>query len=387
MVAIGYLWPYGRRRVGLKLRSIASIVLTISLGLIPLAGAGQETQTFDDLAAQATAANERNDAAVALDLYSKALKINPRWMQGWWFIGLLQYNAGQFAPARDALTHFLDFGPDPQGYALRGMCEFEIGEYADSLADIQRGISMGAADDAGNEQALHLYEAMLLTRLGKFEDSLRAFVYFAQRRIVNQDLLLAIGLASLRMPLVPKDVSNDHRALILSTGTAVYAFMTRDSNAGSAFHALFQNFPAVANLHLLYGSLLYPDEPYAAQQQFQAELKIDPSNERARIMMAWFWLMQNNPAAALPYAQQAVQAQPGLASAHLVLGRSLSETNDVGAGLQHLKRALQIDPDNLEVHIALASVYSQAGQMQDARREHAWCLDATKDGRNRLALP
>jgi tetratricopeptide (TPR) repeat protein len=369
------------------LRPVASIVLTICLGFIALAAAGQETQTFDDLIAQATAANERNDAAVALDLYSKALKLNPRWIEGWWFIGLLQYNAGQFAPARDALTHFLDFGPDPQGYALRGMCEFETGEYANSLADIQRAISLGAADDAGKEQALHFYEAMLLTRLGKFEDSLRTFVYFAQRRIVNQDLLLAIGLAGLRMPLVPKDVSGDQRPLLIDTGTAVYAFMTRDPKAEAAFHTLFQSFPAVANLHLLYGSLLYAEEPYAAQQQFQAELTTDPSNQQARIMMAWFLLMQNNPAAALPYAQQAVQAQAGLASAHLVLGRSLSETGDVGAGLEHLKRAFELDPDNLEVHIALASAYSQAGQMEDARREHLWCLEATKDGRNRLALP
>src|SRR6185437_9204534 len=126
----------------------------------------------------------------------------------------------------------------------------ETGEYADSLADIQRGISIGAADDAGNEQALHFYEAMLLARLGKFDDSLRAFVYFAQRRIVNQDLLLAIGLASSRIPLVPNDVSADQRPLLLETGTAVYAFMTRDSKAESAFDALFKEFPAVANLHL-----------------------------------------------------------------------------------------------------------------------------------------
>jgi len=369
------------------LRPFSSIVLTICLGFLPLSAAAQEAQSFDGLVAQATAARERNDAAVALDLYSKALKINPRWSEGWWSIGVLQYNAGHFAPARDALTHFLDFGPDPQAYALRGMSEFETGEYRDSLADLQHAISLGAGDDAANEQALHFYEAMLLTRLGKFDASLRAFVYFAQRGVVNQDLLLAMGLAGLRMPLVPQDVRDDQRPLLIDIGTAVYEFMTRDPKAEVAFQTLFQSFPAVGNLHLLYGSLLYAEEPYAAQEQFQAELKIDPSNQQARIMMAWFWLMQNNPAAALPYAKQAVQALAGLASAQLVLGRSLSETGDMGAGLEHLRRAFELDPDNLEVHIALASAYAQAGQMEDAWREHAWCQEATKDGRNRLALP
>lgn len=369
------------------LRTIAIVGVLIGICFNPLPSTAQETASFRDLVAEAGAASEQNNVPLALDLYSKALKLNPNWAQGWWFIGFLQYNAGQFAPARDALTRFLDFGPDPQGFALRGMCEFETGEYSDSLADIQRGLSLGAADEPRNEEALHFSEAMLLTRLGRFDQALRSYVYFAQRQVVNQDVLLAIGLAGLRMPLLPKDVKDDQKALLISTGAAVYAFMIREPKAGAAFDDLFQRNPSVANLHYLYGSLLYAEDPYAAEEQFQAELKAIPSSAQARIMIAWIRLMRNQPAEALPYAQEAARAEPGSASAQLVLGRSLSETTDPAAGLEHLKRALQLDPDNLEVHIALASAYSQSGQMTDAHREDAWCLEATKDGRNRLALP
>ncbi|HEX6803056.1 MAG TPA: tetratricopeptide repeat protein [Terriglobales bacterium] len=371
----------------MMLRIITSIGALIGLCLIVVPSLAQETASFSDLVAQAAAAGEQNNVPLAVDLYSKALKINPNWAQGWWFIGFLQYNSGQFAPARDALTHFLDFGPDPQGFALRGMCEFETGEYSDSLADIQRGLSLGAADEPRNEEALHFYEAMLLTRLGKFDQGLRSYVYFAQRQVVNQDVLLAIGLAGLRMPLLPSDVKADQKALLLDTGAAVYAFMTREPKAAAAFDTLFQQFPSVVNLHYLYGSLLYAQDSYAAQEQFQAELKTAPSNTEARIMIAWILLMRNQPDEALPYAQDAVRRQPDSASAQLVLGKSLSETSDPAAGLEHLKRALQLDPDNLEVHIALAGAYSQSGQMADARREYSWCQEATKDGRNRLALP
>ena len=369
------------------MRTIAIIGVLTGICFIALPSTAQETTPFSDLVAQAAAASEQNNVPLAVELYSKALKINPNWVQGWWFIGFLQYNAGQFAPARDALTHFLDFGPDPQGFALRGMCEFETGEYSDSLTDIQRGLSLGAADDPRNEEALQFSEAMLLTRLGKFDQALRSYVYFAQRQVLNQDLLLAIALAGLRMPLLPRDVKDDQKPLLISTGAAVYAFMTREPKAGAAFDTLFQRFPSVTNLHYLYGALLYAEDPYAAQEQFQAELKTAPSNTQARIMIAWTLLMRNQPDEALPYAQEAVRAQPDSASAQLVMGRSLSETSDPAAGLEHLKRALQLDPDNLEVHIALASAYSQSGQMADARREYAWCQEATKDGRNRLALP
>jgi Flp pilus assembly protein TadD len=132
---------------------------------------------------------------------------------------------------------------------------------------------------------------------------------------------------------------------------------------------------------------LYPSERDAALEQFQRELKLNPSNETARVMVAWTLLMLNRPSDALPFARQAAEAQPELASAQLVFGRSLWESGRLTDGIAHLERALQLQPDNLEVHIALADAYSRSGRTEDARRERSWCLEATNDGRTRIALP
>jgi tetratricopeptide (TPR) repeat protein len=348
----------------------------------------QEAATFNDLAAQANAAAEQNDAPRAVELYTKALELNPKWAQGWWYLGSLQYDTGQYAPARDALTRFIEFSEDPgPAYALRGMCEAETGEYVPALADIRRGIAHGGADDERNEQTLHFYEGLILTRLGKFDEALQSYRFFAQRNITNPEVFLAIGVAGLRMTLLPKDATNDQRTLVTATGTAVYKFLTGDEQSAAAFNDLFQRFPAAANTHYLYGRLLYPSERDAALEQFQRELKLNPSNETARVMVAWTLLMLNRPSDALPFARQAAEAQPELASAQLVFGRSLWESGRLTDGIAHLERALQLQPDNLEVHIALADAYSRSGRTEDARRERSWCLEATNDGRTRIALP
>jgi tetratricopeptide (TPR) repeat protein len=373
----------------LRMKNPNTIVLFIFVGLISHHSVAQEATTFNDVVAQAAAAAEQNDLPRALELYKKALELNPRWAQGWWFLGSLQYDAGQYASARDALTRFIEFGENHgPAYALRGMCEVETGEYADALADIRRGIAHGGADDERNEQALHFYEGLVLTRLGRFDQALQSYRFFAARKVTDPEVFLAIGLAGLRMTLLPKDATNDQRALVAASGTAAYQFLAGDEkSAMAAFNNLFQRFPTAANTHYLYGWLLYPSERDAALEEFQRELKLNPANENARVMVAWTLLMRNDPSDALPLAQQEAGAQPELASAQLVLGRSLWQSGKLNEGIAHLERALQLQPDNLEVHIALAGAYSQSGRTEDARRERAWCLEATNDGTTRIALP
>lgn len=370
----------------LRMRSSGAIVVFVLVCLIGPHSFAQDATAFSDVVAQATAAAEQNDVPRAVELYTKALELNPRWAQGWWFLGGLQYQAGQYAPARDTLTRFIGFGENlGPAYALRGMCEVETGEYADALADIRRGIARGGADDENNEQSLHLSEGMVLTRLGRFDEALQSYRFFAERKINSPEVLMAIGLAGLHMTVLPKDATGDQRVLVAATGTATYQFFSERSEA--AFNDLFQRFPAAANIHYLYGWLLYPSEPKEALEEFRRELKVNPSHENARVMVAWTLLMQNDPSDALPVAQDAAKAEPQAASAQLVLGRSLWESGKLNAGIAHLERALQLEPDNLEVHLALAGAYSQSGRIEDARRERAWCLEATNDGAYRSALP
>jgi len=353
-------------------------VLVVALAPGGLAQANPEN--FPDVVAEANAAREVNDIPHAVELYRQALRLNSQWADGWWFIGSIEYGAGDYAAARDALSHYLEMTPNAApALAIRGLSEFETGQYPESLKDIQRALGLGAANQSRNEKILRFHEAMLLTRLGRFEDALRSYGFFAPEE-PNPELLTAIGLAGLRTPLLPRDVKEDQGEVFASAGRAAFDFMKGDKDAARAeFQKLFARTPAVENAHYLYGFLLYGTEPEEAAAEFKHELEVNPTNAPAEVMLAWIPLLDNDGRTALPYAEKAVATDGSLASAQLVLGRALTETGDPKDAIEHLEKTEQAQPDNLEVHIALAKAYSKAGRKEDARRERLLCLEMTRN--------
>jgi tetratricopeptide (TPR) repeat protein len=375
-----------RRRQLREWRGV-SPVLMFAL-LTPLAAAQSSPASFDSLTQNATAAREQGDVPRAIDLYRQSVEINPKWQDGWWFLGSLQYGTNAYGPARDALTHYIDLAGSPgPALALRGLCEFETGEYRQALEDIERGLSLGAANRPRNEQILRYHEAMLLTRAGKFEDALRSYAFLAQST-TNPELLLGAGLAGLRTPVLPKDAAASQQELYVAAGNAALRFMAEgDEKAQPAFQELFQRFPTAANAHYLYGYLLFATDPDQGVAEFKRELEIAPSNGAANAMLAWAFLLQNDPAQALPYAQKSAAEEPMLSLAQLVLGRALVETGNVPDGMEHLEKALQSEPMNLEVHLALAKAYSKSGRNEEARHERLLCLEITRSEATNVARP
>ena len=353
--------------------------LLIALALPSTAAAQIPSHGQGDLIAEAAAARMQNDVPRAISLYSQAVERNPKWPDGWWFLGSLQYGTGAYDSAEEALSRYLQMVPNAgPALALRGLCEFETGKYSQSAADIQQGIALGAANQPRNEQILRYHEAQAQTRVGDYENALKSYTFFAKNGVTNPELLVAIGLAGLRMPLLPKDVPQEQQPLLTAAGDAAYRFLAGDeTSAAQAFQQLFQHFPDAPNTHFLYGYLLFATDPDEALTEFLQELKVSPSSADANVMAAWALLLRNRGPEALPYAEAAVKLQPTLPSAQLVLGRSLMEAGDLEQGMEHLEKALQLEPNNLETHLALAKAYSKSGRDDKARRERTICLQLT----------
>ena len=246
--------------------------LALTVLMLPLFSALCSAQAnpsgFYDVASKATAARDANDVPGAIELYRQALRLNAQWPDGWWFLGSLQYGTGAYAAAQDALTHYLSLTANAApALAMRGLCEFETADFAKSLNDIQRALALGAANQPRNEKILRYHEALLLTRTGRFEDALRSYAFFAHEENSNLELLLAIGLAGLRTPLLPKELKADQQELYISAGKAAFNFMKGDKEGARAeFQRLFQRVPPIPNAHYLFGYLLYAADPDAARR-------------------------------------------------------------------------------------------------------------------------
>jgi tetratricopeptide (TPR) repeat protein len=374
----GEIFIDGRGRESISLALVAAYLLLFCFS--KSASAQANPASFSDVVARATAARDINDVPQAIELYRQALKLNSQWADGWWFIGSLEYGTGAYSAAEENLSHYLELTPNAApALAIRGLCEFESGEYPKSLGDIERALALGAANQSRNEKILRYHEALLLTRLGRFEDALRSYGFFSQEE-PNPELLVAVGLAGLRTPLLPKELKADEQDVYAAAGKAALDLMRRDKEAARPeFQKIFERTPAVPNAHYLYGYLLYASDPEEAEVELKKELEINPKNAAAEVMLAWIPLMRNDGSDALPYAQKAVAEDPSLASAQLVLGRALTETGDPKDGIEHLEKTAQLQPDNLEVHLALAKAYSKSGRKEDARRERLLCLEMTKN--------
>jgi tetratricopeptide (TPR) repeat protein len=364
--------------------ALAALVFGVRATAQEAASGASAPQDIAGLAAQAAEARQQGDNARAIDLYQQALQRNPGWPDGWWYVGQLHYAANEYAQAIGSFTHYLSLVPKAApATALRGLCEFELGEYEPALSDIQQALALGAADDARNAQILQYHEGLLLTRLGRFEEALTAYADFGKKGVSNQELLIAVGQAALRMPQMPGDLNPAQRDECFAAGNAVFRLMGGDAQgAAEAREEFFQRYPAAenlqaANLHYSWGYLLYPTDPDAAIAEFQRAVAGDPANAVAQTMLAWALLMENEPAAALPEAKKAAAAAPRLPLAQLALGRALLETGDAQGAAPVLEGALALDPRNLEVHIALARDYSELGREDDARRERQLCLQMT----------
>jgi tetratricopeptide (TPR) repeat protein len=385
----------GRRRGGVRTSFRLSVALTGVFALCSMLAsplpAQEDKSSFDSIAKSAAAARDANDSGYATLLYQQALKIDPAWAEGWWNLGVLLYGNDKFVPARDAFTHLISLSPDAApAIALRGLCEYEIGDYGQSLADLRRGIAMGAAADPRNGSILRFHEAVLLAHSGDFEGAMSRYAFFANGVEAAPEILEGVGMAGLRVSSLPKEIANDpaKQAFYTAAGAAGLAYMAGNTDhAAEAFADLFKRYPDAANLHYFYGFLLFSLELDKAIAELQREIQLFPSNAQAEALLGWAYIMQGDYAQALQHGKHAAAEDPQLTSAQLVMGRSLIETGDIKGGLEHLNEVIRREPNNPEAHLALVKAYSLSGRKQEAQRERQLCLRLYGIGGTAIAKP
>ncbi len=359
----------------MKVRALRAAICVIFVAALGHAA------SFEELSARATAARQANDIPHAIEFYRQALQLNSKWDEGWWFLGSLSYDTDQYADGRDALAHFVELQPNAApAWGLLGLCEFETGDYAQSLAHIQHSLSLATPADPQMDVVLRYHEALLLTRTGDFDKALQKYARFAHDGAPNNSILLSMGLATLRRPLLPKDIPAGQQDLFVTAGKAAFLTMAGHSMEGEqAFEDLLARFPNAENVHYAHGLTLLATDPDQAIEEFKRELQIDAANPAANSMLAWVLLRRSEFQPALPYAERAAKEEPKSAIAQFVFGRLLVETGAVARGIEHLETAEKLDSGFLESHLSLATAYSRIGRTQDARRERQISMDLTKE--------
>src|SRR5271165_4701173 len=235
------------------------IALLISCGENRAAGAqtaaGSTQENFQTLAEAASAAREAGKPDQAIEDYTRAVTLRPDWAEGWWYLGTMQYDRDHYAEAIPPLRKLTQLSPElGPAWSFLGLSEFETKDYGDALEHLERAQSLGNGDDPvlGRVSAYHL--SLLLIRNGEFERATTLLLSASGQNHVSPQIQSALGLALLRIPLLPEEVDPSHDALIQAAGEA--ASMAAQGKSLDALRTLVNEHPKTPWLHYAYGLAL-----------------------------------------------------------------------------------------------------------------------------------
>jgi len=333
-----------------------------------------KTKEAQSLIAEANAARDAQQLDRAILLYRQALALQPRWTEGWWSLGTIYYDADNYADAANAFREVVALD-SRQGTAraMLGLCEFELGQEAEALRDIEASKSLGVIEDAQLRQVVLYHEGLLLQRASRFEAAQKALSSLCLSGIKGDEVQRTFGMVVLRMPdKKPPAPGSEDAEVVEHLGRGACLSGQKNYEAAHQEYAfVIKNFPQHRYVHLAYGRfLLDARDREGAIEEFQQEIKADPDSVLARLQIAAAEYKVNS-AAGLSYAKEAIRLAPDQPFAHYLLGLLLLDSGDYQAAIPQLEIAQRAFPKETRVFWSLGVAYSHVGRAQDAARARA----------------
>ena len=307
----------------------------------------------------------------AVGHYAKALRIQPKWAEGWWNLGAIFYEQDRYPEARDAFSNVVALDPKRgPAWGMLGLCQFQTREYERAGNSLLRGRALGFDGNRELESVVRYHAALLYIRYEQFEIAYDILTEFLRVGNESPKVVEAFGLALMRMPYLPDEIPPDKREQVLIAGRAALDMAARRlDQARAAFDTLLARYPNEPNVHYAFGVYLLSQDADAAMKEFRRELEISPAHYPAMVQMAFEYLKRDEYNEALPLAEKAVQLAPKMFPARNVLGRVLLELGQVERAIRELEEGARLAPTSPEMHYALGRAYRRAGREAEAKRE------------------
>ncbi len=261
--------------------SVFCVVLSLSLSLVSAATpqTSGTSQGFEKLAANAVSARDAGRTDEAIRDYQAAVQLRPSWDEGWWYLGTLLYDNDHFAEAIPALHRVVELDPKVgAGWAFLGLCEFETGDYQDAFVHLQSAKELGFADSPDVEKVALYHLGLLLNLHGEFERATELLVQsFGPNQFPDQ-IKTALGLALLRVPLLPVQVDPAKDSLVHAAGETAALLANHEMDAElRSFELMLRDYPDTPYLHYEYGvALIAASQVEKAETQLREEIRIAP---------------------------------------------------------------------------------------------------------------
>lgn len=350
------------------------MTLALILSLTPFASARQEGSAAgaDGVARRADAARLANRPHEAIPLYRAALASDPDWAEGWFHLGTLLYAQDDCGPAASAFERASSLAPEVgTAWVMLGLCQFQLGQHDEALASLVKGRQLGLGADPQLRRVVQYHEGLLLLEQGEFERAQDTLGSLGAEPGEEEEVIVALGHAVLRVRPSTTDTGDvAQRDLLIRAGRAEHlAVRKKFEESRQAYERLAADFPHVRNIHYAVGRFFASNaQPEKAVAAYERELQRFPDHVPARLGIAAI-KAETDPAAALPYAEEAVGINPRIPLGHYLLGSLLLRTGgDLGRAIAALETAERSVRDDPGLYYALGRAYARAGRSEDAAR-------------------
>lgn len=325
------MFPFRPRRL-----SIAWLLLLSLSGVTALAQ-NQPAESFDSIVQSANAARDSGNADEAIRDYTRALALRPNWAEGWWDLGTMQYQANHYADAVVSLDKLTALAPDAAaGWSILGLSQFETKDYSGALTSLENAQKLGGIDDADIQRVSSYHLGLLLIRNGQFDRAM-ALLQSVFKQSPPAQVKTAMGMALLRIPLLPTELDPSREGLVNAAGTAAA------SGDPVAFVGLLREALNVPWIHYDYARVLDAEgrtEDALAQQKL--ETGISPQSALPWIQISGLELKLKQPQPALAAARQAVALDARSSAAHNALAKALTANGDAQQAAVEEQTAAQL---------------------------------------------
>lgn len=328
-----------------------------------------EPKTFEALVKSATAAREAGRSGDAISDYQQALQLRPEWSEGWWYLGTLQYDSNQYANAVVAFQKLLQLAPDAgPGWSFLGLCEFETKDYTNSLEHLRKAASLGDGDDPELTRVSKYHLSLLLIRTGNFDEATNLLTTTFGRDQVSAQGKTALGLALLRVPILPEEIDPSQDALVQAAGEVGANLARKDTaKALEEFPALLKDHSSVPYLRYAYAHALSSvDRLEDAVRELRDETRISPESALVREEISRVLLRMRRPQEAVREAEEAVKLTPDSSAAHLALGQALKASGKNEAAAKELAATKKLGPEKPQPEKRISQLYSQQSVLNNS---------------------
>ncbi len=360
-------------------------VLLFAAGGFALQGTSRQTTPasaqsaeIDRIAREAQDAFGKGDWANAIRAYESAVKLAPTVADYYLNLGIAYRSAGRPLDALRPLRQALKLNPGlTQARVHLDISLGETGQCLEALPSLKKDLSR--AGDRELRRSVGLAGIRCAAALMRLDEAVD-FV-----RVLNRDfpddpevLYRTVHVYSDLSTRASLDLINKNPSSYQVRLLSAEALEAQGDTEGAAkeYRQVLEMNPHLPGIHYRLGRFILsaPKTDTTmkdAQREFEAELKIDPTNAGAEFVLGRLALDPSTLNDAIAHFSRAVKLDASFAEAYIELGNALILADRAADAVKPLETAVKLQPGNPMPHFRLSNAYNRLGRTDESQRELA----------------